>query len=70
MNIGIVLWFNIIRGIGMITSGDRTVFVHHSNIISNAKRKNLYPGDAVEFDLYESMHASDKLEAKNVRKIL
>lgn len=69
MNTGIVLWFNLTRGIGMIVSGNRLVFVHYANIISDQKRKNLSSGDKVEFDLYESAHRPGGVEARNVTKI-
>lgn len=51
---GKVVAFDDKMGYGFIADKrNRLVFVHYSEIITPDLRKNLAPGDEVEFDLYE-----------------
>jgi CspA family cold shock protein len=53
MHTGEVVWFNDVKGFGLIhTETGQTVFVHYSSILSEGFR-SLKPGQKVEFDLYE-----------------
>jgi len=53
MHTGKVVWFNEMKGFGLIESeSGQTVFVHYSSIQSDGFR-SLAPGQRVEFDLYE-----------------
>ncbi len=53
MHTGEVVWFNDVKGFGLIeTETGQTVFVHYSSIQSEGFR-SLKQGQKVEFDLYE-----------------
>ena len=54
MHTGLVIWFNDLKGFGLIeTEAGHTAFVHYSSIQTNAGFKSLKQGQKVEFDLYE-----------------
>lgn len=60
---GVVLWYNLDKGFGVIqVDGRPNVFVHHSNL----KAKCLKKGDKVTLDLYECDKVIGRLTAKNV----
>lgn len=64
---GIVKCFNTQKGYGFITDENgQNVFVHYSGIVSDAKFKNLYEGQTVEFDVVE---AEKGRQAVNVRLV-
>jgi CspA family cold shock protein len=58
---GTVIWFNAKRGYGFVAPDVRAkipalvegkdLFVHYSQISSEARRKNLYEGQRVEFEV-------------------
>lgn len=65
---GRVKWFNDQKGFGFIAPEDKTadVFVHHSQIVSEARFRTLAENDLVEYDVKET----DKgLRAMNVRRL-
>jgi CspA family cold shock protein len=54
MHTGEVVWFNDVKGFGLIqTETGQTVFVHYSSIQSSDNFRSLRQGQKVEFDLYE-----------------
>ena len=62
---GKVKWFDKKKGFGFIerkSGGD--VFVHHSDIISNDKFKNLFEGDKVEFVVIDGQKGLKATEVK------
>ena len=60
-HLGTVIWFDTKRGYGFLSPDvraripalavDKDLFVHFSQIESQAQRKNLYQGQRVEFDV-------------------
>lgn len=48
---GTVVWFNDKRGYGFVTpdDGGKDLFVHYTNIVSDAKFKTLVAGQRVSF---------------------
>lgn len=55
---GFVKWFNERKGFGFITitdgDSDKDVFVHYSNIKTNAKYRTLVEGERVQLEVKES----------------
>lgn len=47
---GKVKWFRTDLGYGFILSGDKEIFMHHTQILQNGP-KRLNPGDIVDFEL-------------------
>ena len=65
---GIVKKFDSQKGWGFIKADDGTdVFVHHSAIMGQGKRKNLDEGQAVEFNVEEAPKGP---KASNVRVVV
>ena len=49
--VGVVRWFNEMKGYGMIEGGDgETYFAHYSSIQSKDKRRTLDVGQTVKFN--------------------
>jgi len=63
-HLGTVIWFDTKRGYGFLSpdvragipalAQDRDLFVHFSQIDTQAQRKNLYQGQRVEFNVVDS----------------
>ena len=51
VNTGSILWFNEKRGYGFLKpdDGSKDMFVHYTNIISNASFKTLVTGQRVQY---------------------
>ena len=66
MATGRVKWFNPKKGFGFIVpdEGQREVFVHYTNIVSDEPWRNLSPGDDVEFDLQDSARGPHALNVR------
>jgi cold shock protein len=66
--LGIVAWFDRLKGYGFITpaGSNKDVFVHHSGIAGEGYR-NLEQGESVEFELAVRQ---GKVVAANVRSLV
>ena len=70
-HIGQVKWFNHRLGYGFITykkdEENTDIFVHHSSIKYKNQNlfKNLYPGEYVEFDVFQPL-VNTQVQAENV----
>lgn len=62
---GTVKWFNAEKGYGFITTGNKDVFAHHTNIVGEGF-KSLAEGDRVEFTLSQGPKG---LQAENIIKL-
>lgn len=62
MHQGKVKWFNKTKGYGFITTHDREVFFHKSQL-----NTQIESGQEVEFDLYET--DSERFEARNIHAL-
>ena len=64
--LGVVRWFDELKGEGLIRDEQgRSFYVHYSAIESDKKRKTLKPGKEVKFQLLEDSHFTqvDKVKA-------
>lgn len=57
------------KGFGFIEAAgfDRGVFVHHTEIVSDRRRKDLYEGDTVEFDVTKTDKGPKALKVRVVK---
>jgi cold shock protein len=60
MHQGIVIWFSVEKGFGLIkTDSGKEIFVHYTAILlpglkTDLQRKSLTAGQRVSFDMYET----------------